>query len=223
MHQPPNARLPSYRELYGPRFVVMVLCWVVSVLLTLLSLGWRVLSTVLADMARLVGEPFWTDTAAHVSDAIGVVSLVSCPVLLTVALVLLASQDLVEPQLLPPWTTRERLRTARVLAVNAVLSNDPWANLLARSYAGRVSSWSSALPRSLMAISLACSGLMAVGGVFLLLRAVRSGDPNDMAIGLNTALLFAGFAVLPLALAPRRRRMREFCALYDAARQRAAR
>lgn len=227
MHQPPNVRRPSYTDLYGPGFTVMVVCWIADFAIFLALSVVKGLSAVMGEVVWLTGDQTWqirADAAAHLADTIGVVLLASCPVLLPVALALLVSQDVVGPKYLPPWTTRERLRTARVLAHNAVMSNDPRSNLLARAYAGRLTSTPAVLvSRPWTAFVVVLCFLLAANGVFLLVQGVRAGDPSGMALGLNLALVFCGAAVFHLVNFSRNRRMRAFCDLYDAAQGRVVR
>ncbi|MFD6948909.1 hypothetical protein A6A08_03310 [Nocardiopsis sp. TSRI0078] len=223
MHQPPSVRLPSYRELYGLRPAVVLSCWSASGTLLCLTTGARAVTAVV-DTFWVGTDPSWSGAAATLSDALGIVSLGALPVLTVLALTLTALVETTPPKDLPPWTTRERLRTAKVLAGNAVMGNDPWTNLLARVHAGVHLRWSGwLLSRSLVTGCLILSGLWSGSGVYLLVRGLRNEDPALMAIGLNTVLLFAGASALLLAGLPRHRRMREFCALYDAAHRQAVR
>jgi hypothetical protein len=205
----------------------MVVCWAVVFVLLLGLAVVKGLSAVMGEVFWFTGDRAWqvrADAAASLADTVGAVSLVSFPVVLTAALALLLSQDFVEPKSLPPWTTREQLRTARVLARNAVMSDVPRLNLLARVYAGRLTSTPAVLasgPWTTLASVL--NVLLAANGVFLLVRGIRAGSPSGMVLGLNLALLFSGVVVLHLVSASRNRRMRAFCALYDAAQRRMVR
>jgi hypothetical protein len=224
VHQPPNVRLPpSHGELYGPRFVVTAFCWTASGALLVLTIGARAAAAV-TDTTWFGPDPAWSEATGLLSDTLGTVAMGVLPVLILLALAFTVSLEAVHPRSLPPWTTREQLRKARVLAGNAVMGDDPRINLLARVHAGvhvRSAGW--LLYRPALAGHLVIFGVMSGSGVPLLVRGLRDEDPALTAIGLHNVLLFAGFAVLALALAPRRRRMREFCALYDAAHRRVAR
>ncbi|MCK9871680.1 hypothetical protein MRI28_18895 [Nocardiopsis dassonvillei] len=224
MHQPPNVRRPSYTDLYGPGFGVMVVCWITSFLLLIVLAVAKGLHAVMRDLAWFGVDPAWADASATFSDNLGTALLVPLPVLNVLALLLTASLDAVHPKNLPPWTTREQLREARVLSSNAVMGGDPWTNFLARVHAGvHLRSFGWVLPRWGLVSYLVLNGLMTGNGVFMLVRGFRNEDPALMAIGLNNISLFAGFAVFALALRARRQRMRAFCDLYDAAQRRMVR
>lgn len=224
MHQPPNVRRPSYTDLYGPGFSVMVVCWTASCLLLVILAVAKGLHAVMRDLVWFGVDPAWADAAAPFSDVLGTALLVPLPLLNVLALFLTASLDAVHPKNLPPWTTREQLREARVLSSNAVMGGDPWTNFLARVHAGvHLRSFGWVLPRGGLIGYLVLNGLMIGNGVFLLVRGFRSEDPALMAIGLNNTSLFAGFAVFALALRARRQHMRAFCDLYDAAQRRMVR
>ncbi len=224
MHQPPNVRRPSYTDLYGPGFSVMVVCWTASCLLLVILAVAKGLHAVMRDLVWFGVDPAWADAAAPFSDVLGTALLVPLPLLNVLALFLTASLDAVHPKNLPPWTTREQLREARVLSSNAVMGGDPWTNFLARVHAGvHLRSFGWVLPRWGLVSYLVLNGLMTGNGVFMLVRGFRNEDPALMAIGLNNISLFAGFAVFALALRARRQRMRTFCDLYDAAQRRMVR
>lgn len=224
MHQPPNVRVPSYTDLYGPGFGVMVVCWITSFLLLVILAVVKGLHVVMRDLVWFGVDPAWADAAATFSDTLGTALLVPLPVFNVLALFLTASLDAVHPKNLPPWTTREQLREARILSSNAVMGGDPWTNFLARVHAGvHLRSFGLVLPRWGLIGYLALNGLMIGNSVFLLVRGFRNEDPALMAIGLNNISLFAGFAVFALALRARRQRMRTFCDRYDAAQGRVVR
>ncbi|WP_053063562.1 hypothetical protein [Nocardiopsis sp. RV163] len=224
MHQPPNARVPSYKDLYGPGFGVMVVCWITSFLLLIVLAVAKGLHVVMRDLVWFGVDPAWADAAATFSDALGTALLVPLPLLNVLALFLTASLDAVHPKNLPPWTTREQLREARVLSSNAVMGGDPWTNFLARAHAGvHLRSFGWVLPRWGLVSYLALNGLMIGNGVFLLVLGFRHEDPALIAIGLNNISLFAGFAFFALALRARRQRMRTFCDLYDTDQRRMVR
>ncbi|ADH70058.1 hypothetical protein [Nocardiopsis dassonvillei] len=224
MHQPPNVRVPSYTDLYGPGFGVMVVCWITSFLLLVILAVVKGLHVVMRDLVWFGVDPAWADAAATFSDTLGTALLVPLPLLNVLALFLTASLDAVHPKNLPPWTTREQLREARVLSNNAVMGGDPWTNFLARVHAGvHLRSFGWVLPRWGLVSYLVLNGLMTGNGVFLLVLGFRHEDPALIAIGLNNISLFAGFAVFALALRARRQHMRAFCDLYDAAQRRTVR
>ncbi|MEU5858455.1 MULTISPECIES: hypothetical protein [Nocardiopsis] len=224
MHQPPNVRRPSYTDLYGPGFGAMMVCWITSSLLLVILVVVKGLHAVMGDLVWFGVDSTWADAAATFSDTLGTALLVPLPLLNVLALFLTASLDAVHPKNLPPWTTREQLREARVLSNNAVMGGDPWTNFLARVHAGvHLRSFGWVLPRWGLVSYLVLNGLMTGNGVFLLVLGFRHEDPALIAIGLNNISLFAGFAVFALALRARRQHMRAFCDLYDAAQRRTVR
>ncbi|WP_017572872.1 hypothetical protein [Nocardiopsis halotolerans] len=226
MHQPPTNRFPSYTELYGPGFGVMVACAVLDVVLAAVLLVVKGLFAVTDSIAWFTGDQgwrTWAETTGSLANTVGTVCLVSFPILLTAVLILFVFLDFVEPKALPPWTTRERLRTARALAGDAVMGDDPQVNFLARVYAGAATRMRVPLTyQHVLTISLIGCGFLALSGVYVLVQSMRDGDPSLMAFGLHSIILGSGMAAANLVLLPQRRRMRAFCDLYDASHQRAA-
>ncbi|MFD3686901.1 hypothetical protein ACFWTE_19025 [Nocardiopsis sp. NPDC058631] len=168
----------------------------------------------LSGMAWARSAPVWADTVA-------VLTLVAVPPLMGSVLAYMVNWW-PQPHQLPPWTTPEHLRAARVLHRRGLLGDDVRTNQVARALS-EASPGNPSLPphplRNMLPVSIACLVLMVACGLYVTARALREGDLNGLASGVNTFLLFVGSASLvPLSRA-RNARAHRFLALYDAARQ----
>ena len=213
--QPQPLRFPSYTELYGRPFEVLAFCWATVVLLFITTAGAKALAVVATEFLWFGLDPVWAAAAEALAHTFGVASLVISPGCLVLMAVLFPMVQPMDPKLLPPWTTRERLRQARALIRDRALSDDPWTDLLARSYADVRVRWGAWVMNSSLAnghLVLCC--LLSVGGVFMMLEAQ---DPAALTIGLYVCLFFLAAGAANLVLRPEIRRMRDFCHLYDSA------
>ena len=172
------------------------------------------------DLFGLLRGMAWAPYAPAWADAIGVLTLVAVPPLVCVFLVWLLNLW-PAPDRLPPWTTPEHLRAARVLHRHGRLGGDPRTAMVARSLSEALLVHADLItPRfrfAFTAVTIACSAFMVAVGLYLTVRYLGQDDLNGLASGASALALFVGFLCLvplPIATRSRARRYRD---LYDAA------
>ncbi|WP_433699014.1 hypothetical protein [Nocardiopsis sp. CA-288880] len=169
----------------------------------------------------------WARSVHTWADTVGVLALVTVPLLMGSALAYTMVNHWPPPDRLPPWTAPEDLRPAQALVRHGLIGSDARVNQVARAVSDATVAHASFLPpplrSALVTVSVASTALMLAGGLYVTARALLEEDLNGFATGVHTVLMFTGFlCLLPLTSA-RQARARRYLALYDAAHRRAGR